>query len=123
MTRRPPYRIVLHLLLMAFLAVPGLMAPARLLTDAMQAAGSPASAEFVEHSDDPCGAMNASAKQKPCDCCVSRTCDLSACLATGLLPELPRVVAAIPVAVDVGLWRQPPVLTGVIEAPFRPPIA
>ena len=121
MTWRPPYRVVLHLLLVAFLAIPGIAAPARAVFDAMAVAAG--TADAMDHNA-PCDPMRSpSAGQPPCDCCDSHTCDFSACLGTGCLPELTRLVASIPPAIVTPPWRRPPVPGGMIETPFRPPIA
>jgi hypothetical protein len=114
----------MHLLLVAFLAIPAVAAPARAVSDAMQTAAVAAMADTMVHADGPCDTMRASSEgQQPCDCCASHTCDISACLGTGCLPELPRLIANIPNVAVVAMWRQPPVPTGTIETPFRPPIA
>lgn len=116
-------RIALHLLLAAFLVVPGIAASAQAVAGAVQAAASAATADMAE-AGRPCDLMgHSSAEQPPCDCCVPQACDFSACLGTGCLPELPRLVAAIPPVAVAAPWRQSPVPTGVTETPFRPPIA
>lgn len=124
MTWRRLQRVALHLLLVAFLAIPAVAAPARAVADAMQAATASAIAEAMAQADEPCDAMRASPDgQQPCDCCPSHTCDISACLGTGCLPELPRVIASIPPVAAAAPWHQPAVPAGTTETPFRPPIA
>lgn len=113
----------MHLLLVAFLAIPAVAAPARAVADAMQAVATAAMAGAVVQADGPCDTMRASSDaQQPCDCCAPHTCDISACLGTGCLPELPRVIASIPAVAVAASLRQPVVPTGSIETPFRPPI-
>jgi hypothetical protein len=124
MTWRRLQRIAMHLLLVAFLAIPAVAAPARAVADAMQAAAASAMSDASVQANVPCDAMRASSDgQQPCDCCVDHTCDISACLGTGCLPELPRLIASIPAVGVAAPWRQRPVPTGTIETPFRPPIA
>ncbi|MDI9239122.1 hypothetical protein QLQ15_09390 [Lysobacter sp. LF1] len=111
----------MHLLLVALIAIPAVAAPARSVTQAMQAAA--AAADTSGHADGPCDQMRPSpGSQQPCDCCASRTCDISACLGTGCLPGLPQLIASVPNVTAAQAWRQPPVPTGAIETPFRPPI-
>ncbi|WP_345476019.1 hypothetical protein [Lysobacter panacisoli] len=112
----------MHLLLVAFLAIPAVAAPAQAVAEALQVVATAASDAGVQ-TDGPCDAMPASSDdQQPCDCCVPHTCDISACLGTGCLPELPRVIASIPPVAAAAPWQQPSVPTGTIETPFRPPI-
>lgn|SRR5687767_14904505 len=124
MTARQLTRIALHLLLAAFLVIPGIAAPAQGVASELQAAASAAMADGMADADMPCDQMGRdSAEQAPCDCCTPHACDFSACLGTGCLPELPRLVAAIPPVVAPVYGRQPPAPAVVIETPFRPPIA
>jgi hypothetical protein len=84
----------------------------------------------------PCGEMHMSdatpkspsesssaSPSKARDCCAPHSCDLSACLGTGCLPELPRIAANVPPTATLIPWRQPRLPAGVIDTPLRPPIA
>jgi len=118
---RLSHRVVLHLLLVACLAIPGVAAPARAVAEAMAVAAATADAPM--QSDMPCEEMRSNrAGESPCDCCDVRSCDLSACLGTACLPQLPRLVAHVPPAVAATPWHGPMLRTGMTGTPFRPPI-
>ena len=113
------------------------------MDDAMDADALPASMDMampvaaadMSMSDMPCGEMHmpdatpkssespSASPSKAHDCCAPHACDLSACLGTGCLPELPRLAASIPPAATLVPWRQPRLPAGVIDTPLRPPIA
>ena len=143
-------RVALHLLLALCLVVPGIAAPAQGITDALQAAtaaavqgaesmtGSMAASMDMASMDMPpmdmaeqgmpCGDMDmpgptSKPDSRSGDCCAPHSCDLSACLGTGCLPELPRLAASVPPAATPIPWRQPRLPAGVIDTPLRPPIA
>jgi hypothetical protein len=135
-------RVALHLLLALCLVIPGIAAPAQAVSDELHAAAAAQMADEMSDSMDmgmaamdmsaqgmPCGDMHmadAPSKQAPeksGDCCAPHTCDLSACLGTGCLPELPRLAPSVPPAATPIPWRQPRLPAGVIETPLRPPIA
>lgn len=124
MPLRQTARFVLHLLLVLALAAPGGIAPAQAVADLFpeHAASSMGGMAFGEL---PCDQMGASAEDTPSqgDCCTPHDCDFSACLGTSCLPELPRIVAGIPLQAAVVPWRQPALPAGVGETPLRPPIA
>jgi hypothetical protein len=140
-------RVALHLLLALCLVIPGIAAPAQGVADELHAVAAaqaddamdaamadgamPASmdmpSEMAAHGM-PCGEMHmADAPSKPAsksgDCCTPHTCDLSACLGTGCLPELPRLAASVPPTATLIPWRQPRLPAGVVDTPLRPPIA
>ena len=102
------------------------------MDDAMAAgAMTPAAMDMpmsMSMQDMPCGEMHlpdATPKSRSGsgDCCTPHTCDLSACLGTGCLPELPRLAGSVPPAATPIPWRQPRLPAGVVDTPLRPPIA
>jgi uncharacterized protein involved in copper resistance len=138
-------RVALHLLLALCLVVPGIAAPAQAVADELHAAAAAQMADAMGDSMEmasmdmtgmdmsaqemPCGDMHMvdapsnPASKKSGDCCAPHSCDLSACLGTGCLPELPRLAASVPPAATPIPWRQPRLPAGVIDTPLRPPIA
>ena len=136
----PRVRTVLHLLLAIALAVPGIAAPMQAVREALAAMPVAMPMEGMEMArampgDDmagmPCDRMGisdtSSAMPTPRHgdgaCCNPHTCDLSACLGTGCLPELPRIAAFVPASTPPVPWRQPAQPARLIETPLRPPIA
>ena len=133
-------RIALHLLLALCLVVPGIAAPAQAVADELHAAAAARMSDAMSDSMDmaamdvsmqgmPCGEMHMAdapskaTSDKSGDCCAPHSCDLSACLGTGCLPELPRLAASVPPAATLVPWRQPRLPAGVVDTPLRPPIA
>ena len=98
-------------------------APAQATGEALQehtaAQLAAAMADMPCDEDDP----QAAGHEMPCDCCTPASCDLSACLGTACLPELPRFVAAIPPAAIPLPWATPAPATRLVDTPLRPPIA
>ena len=141
MSRR--VRTALHLLLAIALVVPGIAAPMQAVRDALAHAPASAPTEMAvmhaagampaddmagmpcEHMAAPVATVDAGAAAHPDNgsCCTPRSCDLSACLGTGCLPELPRIAAFVPPSTPLLPWRQPASPTRLIETPLRPPIA
>lgn len=99
----------------------------------MPATAADVSMRDMPMEDMPCGAMHMSDATPPKspsssparsgDCCAPHSCDLSACLGTGCLPELPRIAASVPPVATLIPWRQPRLPAGVVDTPLRPPIA
>lgn len=139
-------RTVLHLLLAIALVVPGVAAPMQSVRDGLAHAAHAAAPGAMAGMDaamamhipdeamagmpcehmgeaDPAPPMQPVAARDPGDCCNPHTCDLSACLGTGCLPELPRIAACVPPATPLVPWRQPAQPARLIETPLRPPIA
>lgn len=118
-------RIVLHLLLAWFLAIPGIVAPALAVADGLRVASAVASMDAMAEAGVPCDELTAPIANPapPCDCCDSHECSLSACLGTGCLPVLPQVAAQVPSPAMPAPWRQSPVAAGLIDPLLRPPIA
>ena len=119
-------RLTLHCLLMIAMATATVAVPAEAARDLFEAAAAAKMADTM--SDMPCADVMAKSVGKashkaPCDCCNPVTCDLAACLGTACLPELPRVVAAIPVTTPLVPWQAPASPSRVIDRPLRPPIA
>lgn len=65
------------------------------------------------------------AQHPPCKrgCCPRATCDLSACIATAMLPRIASLPGAMPPVPFAFPWHSkvPPAL--LIDTPLRPPIA
>ena len=125
MTPRPFAHIALQLLLAVFLVIPGIAAPAQAIADEFEAAAAASMAVAMAGQQMPCdekGTPTSADDAAPCDCCTAHACDLSACLGTACLPDLPRLAANVPPATKPGPWRQQPLPLGVIDTPLRPPI-
>ena len=124
MSPRPLLRIVVRLLMVVSLVGSGIVAPAQEIEESLQQAAEMADAAAA--ADMPCGGMDmpsSAVDTAPCDCCPAQGCDLSACLGTACLPDLPRIAAsASPAAMSVP-WQQPVVPAGFNDTPLRPPIA
>lgn len=119
MSRHPLARLAIHLLLIVSLALPGIAAPAQAVADALSDLRTSETAM-------PCDGMQAPSEHQPaapCDCCEHGKCDISACLGTGCLFALPRVVALIPTVAASLPWQHPAPDSRTIEPPQRPPIA
>jgi len=119
-------RLVLHYLLMISMITATLAVPAQTASDTIEAAAAAKMAAAM--ADMPCAddvAMphGKASHDMPCDCCNPVSCDLSACLGTACLPELPRVVATVPHATSMIPWQAPASTSHVIDTPLRPPIA
>jgi hypothetical protein len=115
-------RLVLHWLVVISMITTTLVVPAQAATDALQAAAATQTSAAM--ADMPCGDKDApaAAHDMPCDCCTPASCDLSACLGTACLPELPRLVASIPVRSIPVPWNAPVPFSRLIDTPLRPPI-
>lgn len=115
-------RLAMHLLVIIAMITATLVVPAQAATDVLQTAVASQMAAAMD--DMPCGEMGTPAvHDEPCDCCTAATCDLSACLGTACLPELPRLVMGIP-ATTVQVQRNAPAPPSrLIDTPLRPPIA
>jgi hypothetical protein len=124
-------RFALHCLLMISMVTATLAVPAQAASDTIEAAAAAKMAAAM--ADMPCaedmamsqGALHTmpTSHDMPCDCCNPVSCDLSACLGTACLPELPRVVATVPDATLLIPWQAPASPSHVIDTPLRPPIA
>lgn len=126
MSFRSLSRLALHWLLIITMIVTTLVAPAQAADEALrEAATAPTAPTAATMPDMPCGdEMDmAASHEMPCDCCTPASCDLSACLGTACLPELPRVAAAIPLHAIHAMWNAPARPTRLIDTPLRPPIA
>ena len=123
MSLTPVARRALHLFLVAALILPGSVWPARAAMSALDAA------KAVVDTGMPChDTMPAPSKPhggQPCEdgCCPQPTCDLSACMATGVLPQLASLSPALPPAPLVFSWRANPPPSRLLDTPLRPPIA
>ena len=119
MLRQPLIRLAIHLLLVMSLILPGISAPAGALADELHALTASAAM-----ADMPCDeGQRASDHQAPCDCCPQSKCDLSACLGTGCLFELPRLAAFVPPTAMPLPWDLPAPDSQAVGTLFRPPIA
>jgi hypothetical protein len=124
-------RFALHCLLMISMVTATLAVPAQAASDTIEAAAAAKMAAAM--ADMPCAEDMAMSQgvlhtmptshDMPCDCCNPVSCDLSACLGTACLPELPRVVATVPHATSMIPWQAPASPSHVIDTPLRPPIA
>jgi len=124
MSPHRPARIALKLLLAVMLVVTGVVAPVQAIADAFASMPAPASTQAATAQKMPCESMDRSEQGgPPCPCCAQHSCDLSNCLGTACLPELPRMAAARPLTTAPIAWRQSHVPVGVADAPLRPPIA
>jgi hypothetical protein len=113
-------RRAICLLLAIVLAVPISVGSAR------AALGAPTSGAMVASLHHGLPTSNGEhAQHPPCtkDCCPRAACDLSACIATGLLPQIANLPGAMPPVPFAFPWRSkaPPAL--LIDMPLRPPIA
>ena len=119
MLRHPLIRLAIHLLLVMSLILPGISAPAGALADELHALTASAAM-----ADMPCDeGQRGSDHKAPCDCCPQSKCDLSACLGTGCLFELPRLAAFVPPTAMPLPWDLPAPDSQAVGTLFRPPIA
>ena len=120
-------RIALHLLLAVSLVIPGVVSQAQTIAYELQAAAATATmADAIASDQMPCDDMDMLAPAdgaEPDDCCTPQSCDLSACLGTACLPQLPRIAAAPPLGAAPPSWLQSIHPIGVSDTPLRPPIA
>ena len=119
MSRHPFARLAIHLLLVVSLVLPGSAAPAQAVADALSTLATSAASM-------PCDGMQMPAEHQhapPCDCCEHGKCDISACLGTGCLFALPRLVALIPGVAAPLPWQRPAPDSRTVETPLRPPIS
>lgn len=98
-------------------------APTQVGTEALQSASA---AQLV--SDDaamPCDGMDTATADHgmPCDCCTPSSCDLSACLGTACLLEVPRIAEPIRYAETKAAEDTPAPPSRSLDTPLRPPIA
>ncbi|WP_460728934.1 hypothetical protein [Lysobacter rhizosphaerae] len=123
MSMRHLARLALHWLLVISMITTALVVPAQAATDTLQSAAAARMAAAM--ADMPCDDMGAAkaAHKMPCDCCTPASCDLSACMGTACLPELPRLVMGIPAAAIQVPWDAPAPPSRLIDTPLRPPIA
>ncbi|WP_157475323.1 hypothetical protein [Lysobacter sp. Root494] len=121
----PIARLTLHCLLMIAMVTATVAVPAQAASDTLEATAAAKMAAAM--ADMPCADMAMShgkaPHKAPCDCCNPVSCDLSACLGTACLPELPRVVATVPGVTLLIPWQAPASPSQVIDTPLRPPIA
>lgn len=120
---RPFLRLVLHWTVIITMIATTLVAPVQAADEALQEAATAQMAAAM--ADMPCDEeMDADTSHEiPCDCCTPASCDLSACLSTACLPELPRVAATVPLHELHVSWNAPAPPTRLIDTPLRPPIA
>jgi hypothetical protein len=123
MSLRHLSRLALHWLVVISMITTTLVVPAQAATDALQNAA--ASQMAAAMADMPCDGMDttATAHEMPCDCCTPASCDLSACMGTACLPDLPRLVMGVPAAMIQVPWNAPAPPSRLIDTPLRPPIA
>lgn len=123
MSFRQLARLALHWLVVISMITTTLVVPAQTATDALQSAAATQMAAAM--ADMPCDDTDTTttAHEMPCDCCTPASCDLSACLGTACLPELPRLVTGIPAATIQVPWNAPASPSRLIDTPLRPPIA
>ena len=116
-------RLAMHCVLIITMIATSLVAPAQAANEALNEAATTHMAAAMP--DVPCGdeMEMAASHEMPCDCCTPASCDLSACLGTACLLELPRVTAAIPLHTIHATWNAPARPTRLIDTPLRPPIA
>ena len=115
-------RIVLHALLIVAAATTAVVVPAQDEGNVLRAvaeSGMAASMAGMPCGDEPPAATH----EMPCDCCDPVTCDLSACLGTACLPELPRVAAGVATATSTARRQTPAPPSHQPDTPLRPPIA
>ena len=124
MSLRRLARSVLHWLVIASMITTTLGAPVHAATDALQ--GAVAAQLVVAVADrPPCDGMDVPAAdgEMPCGCCTPAACDLSACLGTACLADLPCLVADIPAEAIRLPWDAPAPGYRLIDTPLRPPNA
>lgn len=111
-------RIALHLALVVCLVVPGTVAAAQGIVDAVAAIA------VDDAAQPPCDdmAMPGDENDAPCDCCTPDGCTLAACIGTALPAPVLRLVAAQPIASAPIAWHARDLPPGVIDTPLRPPI-
>lgn len=116
-------RLALHWLVVISMVTTTLALPAQAATDTLQSAAAVQMAAAMR--DMPCDDMETAvaAHEMPCDCCTQASCDLSACLGTACLPELPRLATGIPASAIQVPWNVPAPPSRLIDTPLRPPIA
>lgn len=116
-------RQALHWLVIITMVAATLVVPAQAADEAVREAATARMAAAM--ADMPCGeAMEqAAAHDMPCDCCTPASCDLSACLGTACLLELPRVAGTAPLHIAHEPWNAPAPPMRLIDTPLRPPIA
>lgn len=119
-------RLTLHCFLIIAMVAATVAVPAQAASDTIEAAAAAKMAAAM--ADMPCAgdmakSHGSASHGAPCDCCDPVSCDLSACLGTACLPELPRVVAAVPGLALVVPWQASASPSPVIDTPLRPPIA
>ncbi|WP_460761021.1 hypothetical protein [Lysobacter fragariae] len=116
-------RVALHWLVIISMITTTLAAPVEAATDTLQSAAAAQMAAAM--ADMPCDDMGTTttAHDMPCDCCTPASCDLSACLGTACLPQLPQMVMGIPAATIQVPWNAPAPPSRLIDTPLRPPIA
>lgn len=112
-------RVLMHLLLAAALIVSGAVSPALAVAGELATLATAAMAD----SEMPCAMGETEKGEMPCDCCKARVCDLSACLGTGCLTEVPFVLAGVPASAVPLQWNPPEFRPLAVEAPLRPPKA
>ena len=114
-------RIALHLLLIVTLVAPGFEGPMRAMANASHdfTAGDP-KPPCHQHDNVP-----GEGGGLPCErgCCPKPGCDSSACISTGLVPQVADI--AMPnTPIDTSFpWRTEAPPSRAPEAPLRPPIA
>jgi hypothetical protein len=115
-------RLALHWLVITMIATT-LVAPMQAADEALREAATAQTAATMP--DMPCDDQidMAASHEMPCNCCTPASCDLSVCLGTACLLELPRVAAAIPFHTIHATWNAPARPTRLIDTPLRPPIA
>ena len=123
MSFRSLSRLALHWLVIIAMIATTLVAPMQAADEVLREAATAQMAAAM--SDMPCDDEmdRAASHGLPCDCCTPASCDLSACLGTACLLELPRVAAAIPFHTIHVTWNAPARPTRLIDTPLRPPIA
>lgn len=131
MSRHRLTRFALNGLAILFLVAAVCTAPAQAVAQALHEAidsRAPASLATDSHAamamtaGMPCGDMPSNAGDAHSYGCAHNGCDLSVCLGTACLPELPRLIAAVPATVLRPQWQAAMPPSRQIDTPLRPPI-
>jgi len=119
MSLRKLCRPAVHLLVIASLALAGVVAPVAAAHEALANVSSAHAA-----TDMPCDDMAGMKPAAATDPCAKAHCSLAVCLgAAACLPGILRVTASVPATDRLSAPDAPFVATGTIDTPLRPPIA
>jgi hypothetical protein len=119
MSLRKLTRVALHLVLILSMGLAGVVAPVAAAEEAIASLPAPAAP-----MDMPCDHMDAMQQAPANDPCAKAHCSLAACLgAAACLPDMPRVIAHVPMPDRFDAADVPFVPSGMLDTPLRPPIA